>query len=176
MAGDWRSYCGLVSPLGLAIVMPAALGAVGYQHCYCTVLDLSFQIQLAGVCLPSINLATAPKKPKHAMTQLSWALPHLLHAMATTSPTHAPLFFAKWDIKDGFWHLVIGPDNAWHFCYVLPALDTDPIQLVVPTSLQMGWFKSLAFFCTASETASDIAQWLLNSQALLPKYPLKNMC
>jgi len=32
--------------------------------------------------------------------------------MATTTPNHGPFFFAKWDIKDGFWHLVINAEDA----------------------------------------------------------------
>jgi len=56
------------------------------------------------------------------------------------------------------------------------ANNKEPIQLVVPTSLQMGWGKSLAFFCTASETACDITQTFQDSNTPLPKHPLENLC
>ncbi len=31
------------------------------------------------------------------------------------------------------------------------------MQIVVPTSLQMGWFESPPYFCAATETNRDIA-------------------
>jgi len=95
--------------------------------------------------------------------------------MATASPVHDPIFFAEWDIKDSFWHLIISPEDAWHFCYVLPGSSDKPIQLVVPTTLQMGWCESPTFFCTASKTTHDLAQELTESKQDLPVYPLKSL-
>ena len=43
------------------------------------------------------------------------------------------------------------------FFHRLPAADGEPIRLVVPTSLQMGWVESPPYFCAASETAWDVA-------------------
>jgi len=60
------------------------------------------------------------------------------------------------------------------FAYVLPWLkETNPIQIVVPTCLQMGWCKSPPLFCTASETARDVAQDLWDSETELEPHPLK---
>jgi len=143
---------------------------------YRAILDLSFQIRLGGLKLPSVNANTKPQAHRAAMRQLGWVLPRLIWAMATAAPEHGPLFFAKWDIKDGFWRLVVSPEDAWHFCYVLPANNDEPIQLVVPTSLQMGWCESPAFFCTASETAHDIAQAFQDNNTPLPEHPLENLC
>jgi len=57
-----------------------------------------------------------------------------------TNHHNGPIVFAKWDIKDGFWQLVVSEEDAWHFTYVLLWLnETDPIKIVVPTCLQMGW-------------------------------------
>ncbi len=53
------------------------------------------------------------------------------------------------DAKDG---------TEWNFVYVLHQLPNQPIYLVVPTSLQMGWVESPPFFGAASETARDVAQ------------------
>jgi len=76
------------------------------------------------------------------MDQLGKALPRLITAMATIMPLDSPLFLAKWDIKDGFWRLLVPPEHAWHFCYVMPRLPNQPIQIVLPASLQMGWCES----------------------------------
>ena len=143
---------------------------------YRAILDLSFQIRMGGLKLPSVNANTKPHAHRAAMRQLGQVLPRLIWAMATAAPEHGPLFFAKWDIKDGFWRLVVSPDDAWHFCYVLPPTEHEPITLVVPTSLQMGWCESPAFFCSASETARDIAQSLNNNKTPLPEHPLENLC
>jgi hypothetical protein len=39
----------------------------------------------------------------------------------------------------------------------LPQEAGEPVRLVVPTSLQMGWVESPTYFCAASETARDVA-------------------
>ncbi len=69
----------------------------------------------------------------------------------------AKIFSAKWDIKDGFWRLVCEQGEEWNFAYVLPQPEGEPIKLVVPTSLQMGWIESPPYFCAALETARDVA-------------------
>jgi hypothetical protein len=69
--------------------------------------------------------------------------------------------FSKLDIKDGYWRMVVPEDDEWNFAYVLPKLHPDePTQLVIPSSLQMGWCDSPAYFCAASETARDVAEQL----------------
>ena len=68
---------------------------------------------------------------------------------------------AKWDIKDGFWRLDCNEGDEWNFAYVLPTPQGTPTMLVIPTSLQMGWIESPPYFCTASETARDVAEQYL---------------
>jgi len=59
--------------------------------------------------------------------------------VAGTKNNHTPIIFAKWDKKDGFWHLVVSEEDAWHFCYILPCINKDdPIKIVRLTCLQMG--------------------------------------
>ena len=122
------------------------------------ILDLSFPITLSDKSVhPSVNEATVKTAPQRAIDQLGQALQRIIYAFATTDPK-AKIFMAKWDIKDGFWRLDCADGEEWNFCYVLPNLDkAAPIELVVPTSLQMGWIESPPYFCAASETARDIA-------------------
>jgi len=40
----------------------------------------------------------------------------------------------------------------------------------------MGWCESPAFFCSASETACDIAQNFRDNKTSLPEHPLENLC
>ena len=64
---------------------------------------------------------------------------------------------SKLDVKDRFWRVVTGEGSEWNFSYVFPDEPGQPIRLVVPTSIQMGWSKSPSYFCAATETARDIA-------------------
>jgi hypothetical protein len=46
--------------------------------------------------------------------------------------------------------------EEWNFTYVLPQPPGEPIRLVVPTLLQMGWVESPPYFCVATKTVWDI--------------------
>ena len=141
------------------------------------ILDLSYRLRLHGIYLPSVNEATIPMSDHKAMEQMGKVLWRLVTTVAATKNNHGPIVFAKWDIKDGFWRLVVSDDDAWHFCYVLPRLsEDDPIQIVKPTCLQMGWSESPPLFCSASETARDAAQELLEKPGLLPPHTLESFC
>jgi len=73
--------------------------------------------------------------------------------------------------------MMVSQEDAWHFCYVLPAKPGEPIQIVVPTSLQMGWCESPPFFCTATEMACDLVQHMLQDATNpLPMHPLEHLC
>jgi len=119
----------------------------------------------------------APLSNRQAMDQMGKVLQRLIATVAKTKNSHGPIVFAKWDIKDDFWHLVVLEEDAWHFCYVLPRLsEDDPIQIVKPTCLQMGWCKSPPLFHTASEMVRDIAQEFMDQTTQLPPHLLEDMC
>jgi hypothetical protein len=89
-----------------------------------------------------------------SMAELGNVLPRLIFAVATTPNAQGPILFSKLDIKDGYWRMVIPKEAEWNFAYVLPKLQPDdPVQLVIPSSLQMGWCDSPAYYCATSETA-----------------------
>jgi len=103
---------------------------------YWAILDLSFQLQLHGIWLPSVNAKMVPLSDHKAMEQMSKVLWHLVATVAGTKNNHTPIVFARWDIKDGFWHLVVSEEDAWHFCYVLPCINKDdPVEIIRPTCL-----------------------------------------
>ena len=75
--------------------------------------------------------------------------------MARAPDTGVPILFSKFDLKDGYWRMVVDEDKAWNFAYVLPPKnDDDPIMLVIPNALQMGWSESPPFFCIC-----DFCNW-----------------
>ena len=61
--------------------------------------------------------------------------------------------------KRRFWRLDCAAGEEWNFTYVLPNPTEPSTKLVVPNSLQMGWFESPPYFCVALETGRDIAEW-----------------
>jgi len=144
---------------------------------YCAILDLYFERIVGGIHLPSVNAATVLQADAHAMKELGNVVAYLIAAMAAAAPQYGPIFFTKWDIKDSFWHMIMALADAWNFCDILPALPGELQQIVVPTSLPMGWCQSPPFFSTASETARDAAQALLNNtDQELPLHPLEHYC
>jgi hypothetical protein len=141
------------------------------------ILDLSHGVTLRNVKHPSVNEATNPTvAPKHSMAELGNVLPRIIYAVATAPDSQGPVLFSKIDIKDGYWRMVVPQDDEWHFAYVLPTDNPDdPIQLVIPSCLQMGWCDSPSFFCAASETARDITEELAaRPSGSLPPHPLEH--
>ena len=122
------------------------------------ILDLSFPVKLRdGTIVPSVNEGTTKTAPRGAIDQIGHSLQRIIHAFAAADHD-AKIFMAKWDIKDGFWRLDCEQGEEWNFAYVLPPRPGLPTQLVIPTSLQMGWIESPPYFCAASETARDVAE------------------
>jgi hypothetical protein len=79
--------------------------------------------------------------PEGAIDQIGECLSRTIHAFAAAEED-AKIFMAKWDIKDGFWRMDCREGEEWNFAYVLPQPEGEPIRLVIPTSLQMGWVES----------------------------------
>jgi len=122
-----------------------------------SILDLSFRLRLKnGGVRTSVNDTTEKTAPAGAIDQIGECLSRIIHAFAEADDA-AKIFMAKWDIKDGFWRMDCAAGEEWNFAYVLPQEEGEPITLVVPTSLQMGWVESPPYFCAATETSHDIS-------------------
>lgn len=92
------------------------------------------------------------------MYELGNVIPRMIRTMAKAPENGIPLLFTKFDLKDGYWWIIVDEDKAWNFAYVLPKIDeAEETQLVIPDALQMGWSESPLFFCSATETFQDIA-------------------
>ena len=122
------------------------------------ILNLAYRIRILKERLKSVNESTNKLAPQHAMFELGNIIPRIIWAMARAPDTGVPILFSKIDLKDGYWRMVVDEDKAWNFAYVLPPKnDDDPIMLVIPNALQMGWSESPPFFCAGTETARDVA-------------------
>jgi hypothetical protein len=140
-------------------------------------LDLSFQLLVNGRSLESDNNSSDKSLAKQeAMFELGNIIPHIIWTMALSKDTNTPFMFSKVDLKDGYWRMVDNEVDAWNFAYVLPGAGPhEPIQLVIPYALQMGWSESPPFFCAATETARDIIDEKMRNNVLLPEQPMENI-
>jgi hypothetical protein len=87
------------------------------------ILDLSFLLKLLGQHYKSVNETTNKQASQESMAQLGSALKRIIAQVADNQHAQKPVLFAKLDIKDGFWRLVVSDDDAWNFCYCLPNED-----------------------------------------------------
>ena len=118
---------------------------------------------------------TTPTSNHKSMAQFGSALKRIIATVADGQRKDKKILFSKLDIKNGFWRMVVNAADAWNFCYVISNADADAsieeTQILIPNSLQIGWYESPSFFCTASETARDVIQSLLH--ITLPPHILK---
>ena len=139
------------------------------------ILDLSFRLKLLGMDIPSVNEATNITAPQHSMRNLGSVLPRLIAAVAAAPLSDGAMVFSKLDIKDGFWRMIVQHGHHLNFAYVLPDVKGARIRLVIPSSLQMGWTESPPFFCSATETARDVADELIKEPlGSLAPHPLEH--
>jgi hypothetical protein len=78
--------------------------------------------------------------------------------------------FAKIDLSDGFWRMLVRESDKWNFAYVLPGAAGDTLRLIIPHALQMGWMESPGYFCATTETGRDIMQALIDGGTWLPPH------
>jgi hypothetical protein len=83
---------------------------------------------------------------QESMYELGNVIPRIIWTMALSKDKTTPFMFTKVDLKDGYWRMAVNADDAWNFAYVLPGAGlNNPIQLVIPDALQMGWSESPLF-------------------------------
>jgi hypothetical protein len=115
-----------------------------------SILDLLFTLHLSdGSKLPSVDDTTIKPAQSGAINQLGHSLSRIIHAFAEVDNDNK-IFMAKWDVKDGFWHVECRECKQWNFADMLPQPTGEPIVLVIPSSLQMGWVESPPFYGAAT--------------------------
>jgi hypothetical protein len=68
--------------------------------------------------------------------------------------------------------LVIDSRDCYNFAYVLPQPAGEPLRLVIPAAVRMGWIKSPGLFCAVTESARDLTQHFVDSTVPLPPDPV----
>jgi hypothetical protein len=142
-----------------------------------SILDILFCLHLHNArVLAAVNNTTEKNAPKGAIDQIGECLSRIIYAFAEANPM-AKVFMAKWDVKDGFWRTDCTVEEEWNFACVLPQPAGGLIQLVVPTSLQMGWVELPSYFCTATETARDVStEYIDMPVGMLPPPKNQKIC
>ncbi len=120
----------------------------------------------------SVNELTVLQAPSQSVKEIEKVLPWLLQYMHDTPPG-LHILFSKLDISDGFWQLIVRLADSFNFAYVLPQPNSEPIRIVVPSALQMGWVESPPLFCMVTESARDLTQHLVEQQVPLPHHELE---
>jgi hypothetical protein len=121
---------------------------------------------------PSVNDTTKRLAPEGPVKELGNVLPRILDFMAYV-PSEEHIYFTKVDLADGYWRMIVDPEERWNFAYVMPSAPGVPTRLVVPSALQMGWNESPAYFCATTETARDVAQRWIDDSTTLPEHPME---
>jgi hypothetical protein len=78
--------------------------------------------------------------------------------------------FAKINLSDAFWRMLVRESDKWNFVYVIPGAADETVRLIIPHALQMGWTESPGYFCAATETGRDILQALIDGGTWLPPH------
>ena len=169
---------------------------------YRTILDLSFKLRYKGGIIPSVNDSTKRQAPAESMVQLGNCIQRIIHTLATNYNPQHPFAFAKMDIKDGFWRMLVSEADAWNFCYVLPSPSQTSLWMMLtlwcpvpskwagvsphPTSVQQPRLPgmSLKAYYTVTQSSLPIASWkkcwskatTFTALKLLPSLSISSKC
>jgi hypothetical protein len=143
------------------------------------ILDLSFLVyqEVDGVITvtqKSVNDTIVLSAPSILVRDIGKVLLQLLQYMRDT-PAGLHILFSKLDISDGFWHLVVHNEDCFNFAYVLPQEAGEPIRLVIPAVVQMGWVEIPGLFCTVTESTRDLTQHFVDHVIQLPHDPVEDL-
>ena len=78
------------------------------------ILDLSFSLKMSTHQIPSVNESTEKTSPNGTLDQMGTVLPQVIAAVAQTAEGEV-VYFAKYDIKDGFWRLECEEGAEYNF-------------------------------------------------------------
>ena len=121
----------------------------------------------------SVNSTTTPLSPVQPVKELGRVLLRLFDFLAAVPP-HEVVHLAKIDLSDAFWRMLVAEDDKWNFAYVLPGASTDPVRLVIPHALQMGWTESPGYCCATTETGRDVIQSIVVAKDELPPHAMES--
>jgi hypothetical protein len=119
-----------------------------------------------------VNTNSLPLAPD--LLQFGHTLTRLMQRISYADPQHGPVHISKLDLADGYYRVKLSPEAALELAVVLPGATPSAKNLIgIPLMLPMGWKYSPNYFCTHSETATDLANLYIQTQHPLPPHPLE---
>jgi hypothetical protein len=101
-------------------------------------------------------MKTVQAEDQSRVEALGPALPSILKFMFDTDCTWE-IDWQKIDLSEGFWRMIISTGAEHNFAFQMPTRPQDKDTFyVVPSSLQMGWKNSPAYFCVATQTTREL--------------------
>ena len=116
------------------------------------------------------NAETLPVACLSAM-QYGWALDRLIREIVYAEPALGYVYMLKADVLDGFYCIGLRPEDAPKLGLIFPSGEDEETMVATPLTLPMGWKNCPPLFCTAKETAADLAKESLRSHQ--PRKPHK---
>ena len=89
--------------------------------------------------------------------QFGHALDCILREILLANPKFGPVNLIKIDIADGFYWMDINPTDIPKLAGIFPTLPRQQRLVALPLVLPMEWKNSPPVFCTATETAANLA-------------------
>ena len=86
----------------------------------------------------------------------------MLHKIHGANPRFGPMCLSKIDIFDGFHRMGLCPGDAIRLAVLFPNCPGEEPPVGIPLTLPMGWAESPPAFCAATETAADLANWMMD--------------
>ena len=103
-----------------------------------------------------VNPETLKLSPQEAM-QFGRALERIITQVVRADPRYGPVYFIKIDISDGFYRVFVRADDIPKLGVAFPSLAGEEPLIAFPLALPMGWTESPPYFCSVTETITDVA-------------------
>ena len=119
---------------------------------------------------PIVN-GTTNRKTVPESLQFGRAFPCILQAVWEADPVQGPVRVSKLDITDAYHRGTVKPLQVGLFAYVIPSAPGDEQTIIcINLVLPMGWVDSPKFLCAFSETLTDVANTLVDTDLPVPSY------
>jgi hypothetical protein len=109
--------------------------------------------------------------PDKAM-QFGKALECILQDIVKANPNFGPIYLMKVDIADGVYHIWVWAPGIVKLTVSIPTLEGNKPLLALPLVLSMGWMQSPPWFCTSTETVTNLANQRLQWRWHAPSHHL----
>ena len=118
----------------------------------------------------SVNETTNREAAPESL-QFGRSFPHILQAVQEANTVQGPFCISKLDVTDAYHRGTVKPAQVGAFTYVIPSAPGDEGTIIcIGLVLPRGWVDSPKFFCAFSETLTDVANVLVNSELPVSPY------